>query len=83
MSIYKDSNFIWLQLIFKQKPCFLGPIEQETSWMTLMYKVYTFWEGRKKVEAISQLFFDTSKKKIAGTKLAEFYTQDKYPLWKL
>ena len=28
----KYSNFIWLLLIFVQKPCFLGPIKQETPW---------------------------------------------------
>ena len=30
--ITKYSNFIWLLLIFVQKPCFLGPIKQETPW---------------------------------------------------
>ena len=28
----KYSNFIWLQLIFEQKPCILGPIKEETPW---------------------------------------------------
>ena len=28
----KYSNFIWLLLIFEQKPCFLGPIKRETPW---------------------------------------------------
>ena len=26
----KYNNFIWIQLIFDQKSCFLGPIKQET-----------------------------------------------------
>ena len=28
----KYCNFIWIQLIFEQKPCFLGPIKQGTPW---------------------------------------------------
>ena len=28
----KYSNFIWIQLIIEQKPCFLGPIKQESPW---------------------------------------------------
>ena len=36
----KDSNFIWIQLIFDQKPCFLGPSKLETPWPnTCLYQV--------------------------------------------
>ena len=33
----KYSNFIWIQLIFEQKPCFLRPIKWETPWRNWHY----------------------------------------------
>ena len=48
----KYSNFIWKQLIFEQKPCFLGPIKQETPWRNWHYYICTInsavqcWEMR-------------------------------------
>ena len=35
------SNFIWIQLIFEQKPCFLGPIKREIPWRNWHYYICT------------------------------------------
>ena len=38
-------EYIWIHLIFEQKPCFLGPIKQELSWLSL--NTLFGWSGQK------------------------------------